>query len=300
MSRPSVAAALAAVAAVLAGAAPAAAQRPSFPVTVRAANGAVTIPRRPARIVVLSASATETLFAIGAGRQVVAVDDKSNFPAGAPRTELSTFRPSAEAVARHRPDLVVTSTAANRLLPALRRLRIPVLLEPAATHIGGAYEQMRQLGAATGHRAAAARLVARMRRRIAAAVRTVPRGGRRLTFFHELTPDLYSVTSRTFIGRVYALFGLRNIADAARKADAFPQLSGEYVLAANPDLVFLADVKCCGQTARTVAARPGWSAIAAVRNRRVVALDDDVASRWGPRIVDFLRRIAAVVRAARS
>jgi iron complex transport system substrate-binding protein len=299
MSPRSVLGALLALAVTGTTAVPAAAQRPAYPVTVKAANGSVTIPRRPARIVVLSASATETLFAIGAGRQVVAVDDQSNFPARAPRRKLSSFRPSAEAVARFRPDLVVTSTSANRLLPALRRLRIPVLLEPAATHIGGAYEQMRQLGAATGHRRPAARLVARMKRRIAAAVRTQPPGPP-LSFFHELSPDLFSVTSKTFIGSVYALFGLRNIADAAPGADAFPQLSAEYVLAANPDLVFLSDTKCCGQSARTVAARPGWANVAAVRAGRVIALDDDIASRWGPRIVDFVQRIAAVLRAVRS
>jgi iron complex transport system substrate-binding protein len=299
MSPRSVLGALLALAVTGATAAPAAAQRPAYPVTVKAANGSVTIPRRPARIVVLSPSATETLFAIGAGRQVVAVDDQSNFPVRAPRRKLSSFRPSAEAVARFRPDLVVTSTSANRLLPALRRLRIPVLLEPAATDIGGAYDQMRQLGTATGHRQAAARLVARMKRRIAAATRTQPRG-QQLSFFHELSPDLFSVTSRTFIGRVYALFGLRNIADAADRSDAFPQLSAEYVIAANPDLVFLSDTKCCGQSARTVAARPGWANLAAVRTGRVIALNDDIASRWGPRIVDFVQRIAAVLGEVRG
>jgi iron complex transport system substrate-binding protein len=299
MSPRSVLGALLALAVTGATAAPAAAQRPAYPVTVKAANGSVTIERRPARIVVLSPSATETLFALGAGRQVVAVDDQSNFPVRAPRRKLSSFRPSAEAVARFRPDLVVTSTSANRLLPALRRLRIPVLLEPAATDIGSAYDQMRQLGTATGHRQAAARLVARMKRRIAAAVQTQPRS-HQLSFFHELSPDLFSVTSRTFIGRVYALFGLRNIADAAARSDAFPQLSAEYVIAANPDLVFLSDTKCCGQSARTVAVRPGWANLAAVRTGRVIALNDDIASRWGPRIVDFVQRIAAVLGEVRG
>ena len=158
---------------------------------------------------------------------------------------------------------------------------------------------MRQLGLATGHARGAEALVARMKRRIAAAVRSVPKG-RSLTFFHELSPDLYSVTSRTFVGRVYSLFGLRNIADKAGKAGAYPQLSGEYVLAANPQLVVLADTKCCKQSAATVAKRPGWSSMAAVRQHRVIALNDDIPSRWGPRIADFVERIARVVRAART
>jgi iron complex transport system substrate-binding protein len=269
-----------------------------FPVTIGAANGHVTVAKRPVRIVALSATATETLFAIGAGHQVIAVDDQSNYPAGAPRTKLSSYKPNAEAVARYKPDLVITSTTSNKLLPALRKLHIPALLEPSATHVGGAYEQMRQIGRATGHGGAARRLVARLRRQLAAAVASAPKG-RGLSVYHELSPDYYSAASKTFIGRIYSLFGLRNIADKAVKAgNVYPQLSGEYVLASNPDIIVLSDTKCCKQSLATLQARPGWSALAAVRNHRVVPVDDDVASRWGPRIVDFARIVARVVRQA--
>ena len=117
--------------------------------------------------------------------------------------------------------------------------------------------------------------------------------------FHELSPDLYSATSSTFIGQVYKIFGFRNIADAAdRTGNGYPQLSNEYVLAANPDLIFLSDSKCCGQSAKTVAARPGWSNLAAVKRRGVIAVNDDIASRWGPRVVDFVRIVAAAARSA--
>ena len=292
--------ALAAAAAVAAVPAPAAQAADGFPVTVNAANGRVTIPKQPRRIVILGASHTETVFAIGAGRWVVAVDDQSNVPRSAPRTKLSNLRPNAEAVARYKPDLVISSTQSNKLLPALRRLRIPVILGPAATHIGGAYEQMKQIGSATGRRAAADRLIARMKRRIRRAVRSVP-GGRRLSVFHELTPDLYSATSGSFIGRVYRLFGLRNIADQAAKAGTdYPQLSAEYVIGANPDVIVLADTRCCAQNASAIRRRPGWDGIDAVKHGRVVALDDDIPSRWGPRIADFVEIVARVVRRARA
>jgi iron complex transport system substrate-binding protein len=297
MSRRTLAGAALAAAAVACPPVPAAAA--GFPVTVTAANGKVIVRHKPRRIVSLSPSATETLFAVGAGRQVIAVDDQSNQPARAPRTKLSGYRPNAEAVARYRPDLVVTSSGANKLLPALRRLKIPVLLEPAATHIGGAYEQIKQIGAATGHRRGARRLVARMKRGIAAAVASAPKA-RGLSVYHELSPDYYSVTSKTFVGRVYSLFGLRNIADRAGGAGDYPQLSGEYILAADPDVVVLADTKCCRQSPATVRARPGWSSISAVRRGRVVGVSDDVASRWGPRIVDFARIVARVVTRAQS
>jgi len=275
------------------------ATRPAFPVTIKAANGYVTITKRPVRIVSLSATATESVFAIGAGAQVIAVDDQSNYPAGAPRTRLSGFRPNAEAIAAYEPDLVVTSSAANNLLPALERLGIPVLHEPAASTIGDAYVQIRHLGWATGRNAKAVSVVQRMKKSIAAIVRSTPTG-RSLKVYHELTPDYYSASSSTFIGRVYALFGLRNVADGADKTGSgFPQLSGEYVIASNPDLIVLADSECCGQSAETVRARTGWGSIAAVRRGNVVLAGDDIPSRWGPRIVGFTRLVARAITKAR-
>jgi iron complex transport system substrate-binding protein len=276
------------------GAAP---QRP-FPVTLKAANGFVTIDKRPVRIVSLSPTATETLFAIGAGAQVVAVDDQSNYPASAPMTKLSGYRPNAEAIAAYQPDLVVTSSSANNLIPALEKLHIPVLLEPSAKSIGDAYVQMRQLGFATGHDAEARKVVSQMKTKIEAAVAATPKA-KTVSVFHELSPDFYSATSKTFIGRVYALFGVGNIADAADKTGSgYPQLSAEYVVASNPSLIVLADTKCCGQTAASVKSRPGWSSIRAVQQGNIVAASDDVTSRWGPRIVDFVRVVAAAIRRA--
>jgi iron complex transport system substrate-binding protein len=273
-----------------------AAERPLFPVSVSAKNGKVTIAKRPQRIVSLSPTATEMLYAVGAGAQVVAVDSLSNYPRRAPRTTLSGFRPNVEAIAGYRPDLVVGDLDAGAVAE-LRALRIPVLVYEAPRQISGSYNQITQLGNATGHRTRAAGAVRSMRTRIARAVADARRAGaRRLSVFHELTPDLYSATSRTFVGQMYRLLGLRNVADAADAAGSgYPQLSAEALIAANPDVVVLADSKCCGQNARTVAARPGWSTISAVRNRRVVAVDDDIASRWGPRVATFIRVVANAI-----
>jgi iron complex transport system substrate-binding protein len=85
------------------------------------------------------------------------------------------------------------------------------------------------------------------------------------------------------------------VADAADDGTGYPQLSAEYLVDQDPDLIFLADTKCCGQSAATVAERPGWSELTAVRAGGVVELDDDIASRWGPRVVDFLEVIVDAV-----
>src|SRR5262249_14377104 len=119
------------------------------------------------------------------------------------------------------------------------------------------------------------------------------------TYYYELDQTYYSVTSTTFIGRVLGLLGLKSIADSAKGAAAsggYPQLSAEYILKADPDYVFLADTKCCKQSRATVAKRPGWSTLNAVRDGRVVPLDDDIASRWGPRVVDLLRTVSAAIK----
>ena len=178
----------------------------------------------------------------------------------------------------------------------LRALGIRVLIQSTAKDLAGAYAQIRKLGTVTGHRKTANALVKRMKKQIARAVASARK--RHLTVYHELTPDFYSATSSTFIGRIYKLFGLRNIADAAEGAGSgFPKLSAEYILSANPQVIVLADTRCCGQSAATVKARPGWGTISAVRTGAIASVDDSIASRWGPRIVQFVRAVARTLRA---
>jgi iron complex transport system substrate-binding protein len=266
--------------------------------TISAANGDVTIEARPTRIVSLSATATEMLFAIGAGDQVTAVDDNSNYPPEAPTTKLSGFEPNVEAIAGYEPDLVVYSNDPGDLQKSLDALKIPALDEPAAADLDDAYAQIEQLGTATGREHEAAEVVAGMKEDVAGVLDSLPETPEPLTYYHELDDNYFSVTSKTFIGQIYSLLGLENIADAADKdGSGYPQLSAEYIVKADPDLIFLADTKCCHQSAQTVAARPGWGLIAAVENGGVVPLDDDVASRWGPRIVDFLQTAGDAVHA---
>ena len=269
----------------------------AFPVTIAASNGKVTIEERPERIVSLSATATEMLFAIGAGDQVTAVDDNSNYPPEAPTTKLSGFEPNVEAIAGYEPDLVVFSNDPGDLQKSLDALGIPALDEPAAADLDDSYSQIEELGDATGHADEAAAVVQGMKDDVDEIVASLPQSSERPTYYHELDDNYFSVTSKTFIGQVYSLLGLENIADPADKdGSGYPQLSAEYIVKADPDLIFLADTKCCHQSAKTVAARPGWDSIAAVDNGGVVPLDDDVASRWGPRIVDFLRIAAEAVQ----
>jgi len=269
-----------------------------FPVTIAQASGAsVTITKQPHRIVSLSATATEMLFAIDAGSQVVAVDDQSNYPLSAPKTKLSGFQPNIEAIAAYGPDLVVAVDDNSGLAHGLAALNVPVVIEPAAKNVDESYKQIEQLGAATGRVTEASALVKKMRADLAAIVATIPKPAKQLKVYHELDDTYYSATSATFIGQVYALLSLKNIADGATAAAGdYPQLSAEYIVSSSPDLIVLADTKCCHQDLSTVAGRPGWSSIAAVKTGQVINVDDDIASRWGPRVIDFLRALAPHVK----
>jgi iron complex transport system substrate-binding protein len=277
----------------------------AFPVSVTAANGTVHVAKRPTAIVSLSPTATEMLYAIGAGSQVKAVDSNSNYPPKAPRTKLSYFNPNVEAIAAERPDLVVVSNDSSNgptLTKRLRAFGIPVLELPAPPNLAGVYAEFAQLGQATGHPLQARTEVSTIRGQIRKILAAVPHRSKPLTYYYELDQTYYSVTSDTFIGRLLRLLGMKSIADSAKGASAaggYPQLSAEFIVKANPDYIILADTICCHQSASTVAGRPGWSGMAAVKSKHMILLNDDIASRWGPRVVDLLRAVLAAIRGGR-
>jgi iron complex transport system substrate-binding protein len=195
--------------------------------------------------------------------------------------------------------VVLPADVPRDALAGLRRLKLNVIAQPVPDDLEGAYAQMRELGAASGHAEAGAELAREVRHRVEAAIAAAPRGDD-LKVFHELDPDLYSASSDTFIGRIYARLGLRNIADRAaeRSGAPYPQLSAEGVVTADPDLIVLADSECCDQTPERVRRRAGWGVVEAVRDGAVVSVDDDIASRWGPRIPEFVERVAAAMEEA--
>ena len=256
------------------------------------------VPDGPTRIVSISTVATEMLFAIGAGDKVVAVGSLSTFPAEAPVTDLSAFKPNVEAILSFQPDLVVLSYDPGDVVAGLEAAGVDSLLQSASMTIADTYIQILALGEITANAAEAEALVDAMQAEMSELAASVTERDEPLSYYHELDETLYTVTSATFIGEVYAMAGLVNAADPA-DADGsswgYPQLSAEYLLDADPDIIFLADTKCCAQTAATIADRPGWETLTAVSTGRIVELDDDVASRWGPRIVDFLRAIVDAV-----
>ncbi len=255
------------------------------------------------RIVSLSPTATEMLYAIGAGDQVVAVDSLSTYPAEVADkvTKMSAYEPSVEAIIGYTPDVVLISNDMNKITEQLQSIssqKITVWTGAAAATLDDVYKQITELGTLTGHDKDAAALIETMKSRIAKATENISAPMSPKSYFYELDNTLYSVTSNTFVGALLKPFGFTNIADGVEAGNDYPQLNAEAIVKANPAIVFLADTKCCATSAVEVAKRPGWSGIDAVKNNHVVELDDDVASRWGPRVVDLIEQFAAAIAVA--
>ncbi len=252
---------------------------------------------QPEAIVSLSPTATEMLYAVGAGPQVAAVDNFSYWPPEAPVIEdLQGWNPNVEAIAGLQPDLVILSDFG--IQEELELLGIPVHVAEAVTELEDVYDQMYEIGEITCQRPGAAAAVSKMSTAITALVESAGGRGEGLTYYHELDDTLYSIDSSTFIGDVYSLVGLVNIADAADSEGTsweYPQLTTEFVIQANPDLVFFADAQCCAQSVETISARPGWSEMEAIKKGNIFEVDSDISSRWGPRLVDFLQIVVAAI-----
>ena len=245
------------------------------------------------RIISLSPTATEILFALEAGSQVIAVDDQSNFPEDAPMTSLSGYTPNIESIAEYQPDLVVASYDPGDLVAGLKALEVATLLQPAASSMEDTYVQINELGVLTGRQSEAIKLTESIKSDLdEIASKKVGEG---LTYYHEIDNTFYSPTSKTFLGKLYSLLGLSNIADPAIEGGfGWPQLSAEFIIDANPDLIFLGNANW-GESAETVATRPGWGSMTAVEKSQVIPVDTDTSGRWGPRVVDFLKSVRSAI-----
>ena len=260
----------------------------------------VTLSAPPKRIVSLAPSITETLFAIGAGSQLVGVTTFCNFPAEvAALTKVGGFTAdtlSLEAIINLSPDLVLAGDAGQlALLEALKPLGIPVLLF-APERIQEVYADIEQLGAMTGHEAEAATALATMRQRIervAAAVADIPSDQRLRVFWEVFDEPLMTAGPMTFIGQLIELAGAQNIfADAN---EGYPQVSTEAIIERNPDVIIGPDYHADKLTPELIAQRPGWDQLAAVKNERIHLLNDDIVSRPGPRLADALEELARIL-----
>jgi iron complex transport system substrate-binding protein len=261
-----------------------------FPQTITDDAGVeVTLDVQPEAIVALAPSFVEVLFAIGAGDAVVAVDENTDEPpeaADIPR--ISAFEPSVEGIASYEPDLVLIFSDPGGLQDALTQLDIPTALLATPTTVDGVYEQIEMIGDITGHPDEASDIVADMRSDIDAIVAGTE-GSEGPTVFFELDPQLFTVGPGSFPHEVLNMLGAFNVADST--GEAYPQMSNEAVIAEDPQVVILADGDF-GESADTIAARPGWASISAVTNSRVHPVPGGFLNHASPRLVGDIEELA--------
>jgi iron complex transport system substrate-binding protein len=262
-----------------------------FPLTFTDDSGAeVTLEAEPERIVALAPSFVEVLFEVGAGEQIVAADENTDYPPEAESIpKLSGFDPSVEAIVETDPDVVLIQFDPGTLTDSLTQSGIPVATLGSPADIDGVYKQIETIGLLSGHGEEAEALVSEMQSELADVVAEIPTDAHAPTVFHEVDNTLFSVGPGSFIHDIYVVLLAENIAEAT--GEAYPQLNNEAVIAANPEVIILADEKF-GETPETVAARPGWDAIAAVQSGRIHGVDPDLISRPGPRLPETIQQIS--------
>jgi len=261
----------------------------AFPVTITDDAGrAVTISQQPERIVSLAPANTEMLFALGAGERVVGVTSYDDYPAEvADIAKVGDFTgPNLEAVAAADPDLVlVTGGVQADVITKLEQLGATVLSIDPQT-LAGLYEDITEVGTATGESAAAAKVVADMQAAVAQVEQAVS-GAEKVTTFVEIGQNpLYTVGAGTLIDELVAAAGGTNVVTEA----GYVPYSTEQLVKADPEVYMATLGSMSDPTA--LKKRAGFESLSAVKNERVYVLEDNLVSRPGPRTVLGLKQIA--------
>jgi iron complex transport system substrate-binding protein len=266
----------------------------SFPQTVTDFQGqSVVVDRRPERIVSIGPSNTEFLYALGAGDRVVGVDDFSDEPAPArDKEKVGGVKVNVERVLALRPDLVVTVKITDGSLEKIAAQSITVLvIDPVG--VADVIRTANVLGNAIGADGAA--LGRSIQGRIDG-VKTKALALKKKRVFHEVDASdptkPFTVGPGSFVHEIIGLAGGTNIAE--RASSPYPQISAEEIIRADPEIIVLANA-AYGMTLAQVLARPGWAAITAVRNRRIVPVDPNLVSRPGPRLPEALEAYHKII-----
>jgi iron complex transport system substrate-binding protein len=275
---------------------------PAFPVTVTDDEGtAVDIAAQPDRIVSLTPATTEILFALGAGDRVVATDDGSDYPdEAASLPDVATFASvDVEKVVALEPDVVVAGGLGFTPADSISRLRdldIPVIVVYAPT-VDGVYTDIELLGMATGTTQAATALTADMRADIDAVSSVVASQSPKPRVLYEVGYDattgaIYAPAEDSFVAEMVTLAG----ADTITTGDPNTyEISLENLIERDPDLIVLGTNPFYSPTPDSVAERPGWDALTAVRNGDVRPVRDIEITRPGPRLPVGLRNLASAI-----
>lgn len=287
--------------AVLLGAcAPAAAPKVAPIKLVDGLKRAVTLDRPAQRIISIAPSNTELLFAVGAGAQVVGREELSDYPEAARKVESigSVFgKINVEVIVALKPDLVLAAEInAPEQVKSLEDLGLTVYYLSNPADFDGLYENLKIVGALTGHAAEADQLHRSIAARYQAVIEKIAASSGEPKVFYEIDATdpakPFTAGPGTFIDRLIDLAGGYNIGRAL--TDQFAAISSEELVKQDPDLIILGD-SAYGVTLASVGQRAGWNKLTAVKNDAIFSFDDNLVSRPGPRLIDGLEQLAKLI-----
>ena len=261
----------------------------AFPATVTDdASRNVTVKAEPTRIVSLAPANTEILFALGLGNKVVGVTSYDDYPSQvASITKVGDFAgPNVEAVAGAKPDLILaTSGVQADVVKKLEDLGATVVvLDPQS--LDGVYADIQRVGQITGTSDKADDVTTAMKGQVEAVQRVVATSERTSAFIEIGQNPLFTAGKGTLMDELITLAGGKNVVTQP----GYVSYSAEQLIKANPQAYFA--TKGSSNDPAAIEKRPGFSALSAVKDKRVVILDDSLVSRGGPRIVDGLKAMA--------
>ena len=266
----------------------------TYPLTMTDDNKrTITLPKAPTKIVSLAPSNTEILFALGLNDKIVGVDQFSDYPEAAKAIKkIGGFSDTnIEAVTALAPDLVLASLSiqSKAQIAALEKQNFTVLiLNPS--DLAGVVQDFKLVGQATNTNDKAQTLAADFQKRLDAVATKFKSASAKPTVYFELDPTLYTVAPGSFVDDMIQKAGGQNIVTDA--SNPYPQLTQEVVVAKSPQVIFVGDDTSGTDTPDKIMARPGWNTIAAVKNKRVYAINADLTNRPGPRAVDGVEQVA--------
>lgn len=276
-------------------------QQATYPLTLKdATNKDVSIKQQPSEIITLSPNITETLFALGLSEQVVGVTANDNYPKEvSDKEQVGDMNPNIEKIISLNPDFVLVDASSLGTIEAglqqLRDANITVFVVPTANSFEETYENITLIGQVTNKEKEAKAIVKDMKEKVVTIQEKIKEADvpKRSVFVEASdAPDIYTAGKNTYMQEMITLIDATNIAENG--GEGWFKMDAESIVKQNPDVI-IATYDYVPNIVEKIKKRDGFDSVTAIKENRVVQVDEDTTSRTGPRLADGLEEIAKAV-----
>ena len=245
------------------------------------------------RVVSLSTTHTEIIQTLGGENLLVGIDSFSE--SELPIAKIDAFTVTADEVVNLNPDLVIVAFDFNGIIDGLEGLNLNYVLLPPARNFDEVYTQIMEIGNLINKSDESIDLVSEMENDVAEIIENF--SAQNVKVFHEIgyTYGIYTVNENSFIGEIYNLLGVDNIANFKEDpfGSGYPEFSEEEILMANPNLIIVGHSDYLNKDLST---RVGWEEITAIQSGNLFFLEENLANNWGTNTVDLLNTLSEVTQ----